>query len=127
MCASKLEWAEIAEGVHYHAWALMPSVHILSTGRRMTQLVYAASMQPHRDRTTARRHAKQMAEPENGKAGYMALKCGGGASCVFMFDPFNPFPEGPVDPVDAFAQSGAKALLTPHKSDQENEGVTDGE
>ena len=89
----------------------------------MTQLVYVAAGQPHRDRSTARRHAMQMAEPEYGKAGYMALQCDGGASCVFMFDPFNP--EGPVD---AFVLSGAKALLSPwHKSAQENEGANDGE
>ena len=81
---------EIVEGPHYHAWALMPDLHTFTDGRTMTQLVYAASKTPHVERKTAHRHAKQMACPEYGKAGFMALKCGGGEGCPYTFEPWEP-------------------------------------
>ena len=81
---------EIVEGRHYHAWALLPSMHTFTTGRTMTQLVYVASKHPHRSRSTARRHAKQMAESDYGKGGYMALLCGGGEACPYTFEPWEP-------------------------------------
>ena len=109
---------EIVEGPHYHAWALMPSMHTFTTGRTMTQLVYVASKQPHRDRSTARRHAKKMAESEYGKGGYMALLCGGGEACPYTFEPWEPnfLKAAQTEPsaADAFTRSGAKAGLTPY-------------
>ena len=85
MAATDLENIEIAQGQHYHAWALLPHVTTLHTGQRLSSLVYAASMQPHLDRSTARRHAKQMGEAGYGPSGYMALKCGGGEACPLLF------------------------------------------
>ena len=81
---------EIAEGPHYHAWALMPSLQTFTTGRTMTQLVYVASKRPHLSRVTATRHAKKMAGPEAGKGGYMARLCGGGENCPYTFEPWVP-------------------------------------
>ena len=80
---------DIVEGKHYHAWALMPSLHTFANGRTMTRLVYVASKQPLLCRNTARRHAKKMAEPIYGKSGYMALLCGGGVpwACPYTFEP----------------------------------------
>ena len=92
---SDVEALEIAEGVHYHAWALMEHGFNMRLPRKdgiqyMRQLGYVASRQPHQSRQTARRHARQMAEPEYGKAGYMALICDGGAACPFFFEAFRP-------------------------------------
>ena len=82
---------EIVDGPHYHAWALMPSMHtFVTTGRTMTQLVYVASKTPHVEKKTAYRHARKMAIPEMGKAGFMTLKCGGGQSCPYTFEPWEP-------------------------------------
>ena len=81
---------EIVEQKHYHAWALMPSMHTFTNGRTMTQLVYVSAKQPHLDRTTARRHAKQMVEGDYDKGGYMALLCGGGEQCPYTFEPWKP-------------------------------------
>ena len=91
--ASDVKEMELAQGVHYHAWALDETTDYLrpigdKPGRAIRFLRYSASRQPHLSRATARRHAKQMAEPEYGKAGYMALVCDGGAACPFMFDSF---------------------------------------
>ena len=92
---SDAEALEIAQGVHYHAWALMEhGTHLKHPAKNgihwMRQLGYGPARQPHRSRQTARRHAKKMAEPEYGTAGYMALICDGGASCPFMFEAFRP-------------------------------------
>ena len=81
---------EIVEGPHYHSWALMPSLYTFTDGRTMTQLVYVASKTPHVERQAARRHARKMSIPEMGKAGFMALKCGGGDSCPYIFEPWEP-------------------------------------
>ena len=81
---------EIVEGRHYHAWALGPSMHTFTTGRTMTQLAYTAAKQPHTNRSTARRHAKQMAAADFGPSGYMALLCGGGEACPYTFEPWEP-------------------------------------
>ena len=110
---------ELVEGRHYHAWALMPSMYTFTTGRTMTQLVYSASKQPHADRGTAHRHAKQMAEPEYGSGGYMALLCGGGEACPYTFQPWEP---SFLKVEDAFNLSGAKAILTPHHTAAEGGG-----
>ena len=88
MAISDMEAMEIAQGDHYHAWALMPSVQRLDSGKLYSHLVYAGARQPHKDRSTARRHAKQMAQGDYGKAGYMALKCIGGEGCPLMHNPF---------------------------------------
>ena len=56
----------------------------------MTTLVYVAAKYPHSDRGTARRHAREMASEEYGPSGFMALLCGGGEACPFLFDPWDP-------------------------------------
>ena len=89
MTVSDIEAMEIVQGDHYHAWALMPTVYtLITTGREMTTLAYVSSKQPHRDRSTARRHAKQLADGDYGPGGYMALKCPGGDGCTYTHDPF---------------------------------------
>ena len=92
---SENEQIEIAQGKHYHAWHLDYALDYLGgrgdcPGRAISHLAYTAARQPHRDRSTARRHAKQMAEPEYGSAGYMALVCDGGAACPYFYDTFKP-------------------------------------
>ena len=105
---------EIVEGRHYHAWALMPSMHTFTDGRTMTQLVYVASKQPHLSRVTATRYARKMAGPESGKSGHMARLCGGGENCPYTFEPWEP---SFLQAQTAFVQSGAKALLTPYRNE----------
>ena len=92
---SENELREIAQGKHYHAWHLDRALDYIRAigdrpGRVISHLAYTAARQPHRDRSTARRHAKQMAEPEYGAAGYMALVCDGGAACPYFYDVFQP-------------------------------------
>ena len=106
MPVTDLENIEIAQGKHYHAWVLLPHVTTLYNGHKVSHLAYSPSMQPHTDRTTARRHAKQMGDG----GGYMALKCGGGEECPLLF-----YLE------QAFVNSGAKEVLTPHHEAAEGE------
>ena len=75
---------------HFRWLPTMPSLYTFTTGQTMTRLVYTASKQPHLDRSTARRHAKQMGGPEAGKSGYMARLCGGGENCPYTFEPSVP-------------------------------------
>ena len=98
MALTDIQAADLATGKHYHAWALGPLPYtMITTGRTLTTLAYVAAKLPIADRNTARRHAKQMAEGEYGKAGYMALLCGGGDACPFLFDPWE-FPKHPANP-----------------------------
>ena len=122
MAVTDLQNIEITKGKHYHAWALLPTVVTLYTGQQLSSLHYTASMQPHRDRSTARRHAKQMAESVYGKGGYMALLCGGGEACPLLHYLGTPF-AAQVEPsaAEAFTESGAKAMLTPHHAAKEEE------
>ena len=116
MAVTDVENFEIVQGPHYHAWALLPSVYRTYNGDSISHLVYTASMQPHRDRSTARRHAKQMAEAAYGRGGYMALLCGGGVACPLIHHMTSTIK---VDgEPDAFARSGAKASLTPHHTEK---------
>ena len=90
---SDIKEMEIARGKHYHAWHLMESVEYMhpvgdKPATHVRFLRYSAARHPHLSRVTARRHAKQMAYEEYGKAGYMVLVCDGGAACPFFFDPF---------------------------------------
>ncbi len=89
MKMTDLQAVELTKGKHYHAWALMPMLSTIYTGRRMTSLVYVAAQYPHADRSTARRHAREMATDEYGPSGFMALLCGGGQACPFLFDPWD--------------------------------------
>ena len=89
MKLTDVQAAELAEEKHYHAWALMPMATTIHTGRTMTNLAYVAAKYPHKNRVTARRHAKEMAVKEYGKPGYMALLCIGGDACPFLFDPWD--------------------------------------
>ena len=89
MPLTDIQAAELTNGKHYHAWALMPMPYtMLATGRTMTTLAYAAAKYPYANRQTARRHAKSMGSKIFGPSGYMALLCGGGDACPFLLDPW---------------------------------------
>ena len=79
---------ELVEGKHYHAWILTPTPYtLITTGQTITQLCYVAAKQPHANRQTAMRHARQMADGFGGKQGYMSLLCGGGPeNCPYLFE-----------------------------------------
>ena len=121
MAMTDLENIEIAQGPHYHAWALLPHLTTVM-GRKYSFLAYSASMLPHLSRSTAQRHAKQMSAGDYGSGGYMALKCTGGDGCPLLYYMGTPFAaQEEANAIDAFTESGAKAILTPHHAAKEGE------
>ena len=58
----------------------------------MNILAYVPSKTPHVGRQTAHRHAKRIADRVYGKAGFMALKCGGDEGCPYIFQPLPSLP-----------------------------------
>ena len=79
---------EIAKGPHYHGWALMPTAHTMgqhANFKVVRSLHFTASMQPHKDRSTALRHAKALDDGYYGRGGYMARECIGGSGCPLLF------------------------------------------
>ena len=79
---------EIAKGPHYHGWALMPTANTYGAHadfKVVRTLHFTASMQPHKDRSTALRHAKALDDGYYGRGGYMARECIGGGGCPLLF------------------------------------------
>ena len=88
MQVTNKENVEIAKGKHYHGWALMPTVHTYGAHADFKierHLAFGASMQPHKDRSTALRHAKVLDDGYYGRGGYMARECIGGEGCPLLF------------------------------------------
>ena len=88
MSVTDKENVEIAKGKHYHAWALMPTVETFGAHANFKverHLAFGASMLPHKDRSTALRHAKVLDDGYYGRGGYMARECIGGGGCPLLF------------------------------------------
>ena len=88
MAVTDDKYIEIAKGPHYHAWALMPTVDTFGAHadfKVVRSLHFTASMQPHKDRNTARNHAIKMDDGFYGPGGYMARECIGGGGCPLLY------------------------------------------
>ena len=79
---------EIAKGRHYHGWALMPTADTFGAHadfKVVRSLHFVAAMWPHKDRSTALRHAKVLDDGYYGRGGYMARECIGGVGCPLLW------------------------------------------